>query len=334
MDVFECSICLEEFKQPVVLSCGHTFCKGCLLKVRDYQCPTCRQFFYCDVDSLPSNFVVLQWMEENKKNTEKNKKKSNSIECENCETQRQAVVWCENCSPGTYYCQVCDTSVHSGKATRSHVRMSINQKKKTKPHFSKCEKHMEESKYYCLNCKIFICIVCYVDDHPQHKTISSYKYAEKIKTNLKNTLSNIVESIDILETKEKKYELYIKNLEIERVKLTKKLKETEEDLKKKKLEREKDIKQLKNIETSHLVLKNSIDEMGVMELMNKDSIELMINRIKKIDDELCPAEVKLQAKKTSDYSYSHVIDVKDSSDSDDMDYKRKTINRSFLLRKT
>jgi len=74
--------------------------------------------------------------------------------------------------------------------------------------------------------------------------------------------------------------------------------------------------------------------MGVMELMNKDSIELMINRIKKIDEEYCPIEVKLQAKKQSNYSYSHIIDVTDTSDSDEMEYKRKIMNHSWMYRKT
>jgi len=173
-------------------------------------------------------------MEENKNKSEK---KKIVIKCENCEEERQAVVWCENCSPGTYYCQLCDSSVHSGKATGSHVRMSINQKNQKKPQFSKCDKHLEESKFYCLNCKIFMCIVCFVDDHPQHKTISIYKYADNVKKNLKNTLSNIVESIDILQTKEKKYEALNKSLENEKVKLTKKLKETEEDLRQNKTKR-------------------------------------------------------------------------------------------------
>jgi predicted transcriptional regulator len=229
-------------------------------------------------------------MEESKRNTGQ-KKKVNYISCENCEAEKQAVVWCENCSPGTYYCQECDTSVHSGKATRSHVRMSINDKKK-RPHFSKCENHLEENKFYCSNCKIFICNVCVVDNHSRHNTMSVFKYAENIKKNLKSSLSIFAEIINILQDKETKNSRDIKNLEQEKTKLLRKYEEADEEIKRKTGEREKDIQQRKNLETSQIVLKNSIDEMGVEELINKDSIELMKNRIKKISEELCPKEVK------------------------------------------
>jgi ribosomal protein L35AE/L33A len=197
MDIFECSICLEEFKDPVVISCGHTFCKGCLLELKQLQCPTCRKNFE-SVMLLPSNFVVLQWMEENK--NDKNKKKF--IQCENCEEEKEAVIWCENCV--VYYCGDCEKNIHSGKATRSHVRLSLNEKKK-KPSFSKCENHMEENKFYCLNCHRLICNVCVVDDHPQHRTMSIFKYAETLKNDLNTSLSDMVECIDLFKRKEEKF---------------------------------------------------------------------------------------------------------------------------------
>lgn len=47
----ECSVCLEHFNDgnqtPIVLGCGHTFCKTCVLRIYDgfrCQCPNCRTF--------------------------------------------------------------------------------------------------------------------------------------------------------------------------------------------------------------------------------------------------------------------------------------------------
>uniref|UniRef100_UPI00398E6DE0 E3 ubiquitin-protein ligase TRIM39-like n=1 Tax=Pristiophorus japonicus TaxID=55135 RepID=UPI00398E6DE0 len=45
-----CSICLEFFKEPVMIDCGHNFCKDCILKFWDMQqgpvsCPKCHEEF-------------------------------------------------------------------------------------------------------------------------------------------------------------------------------------------------------------------------------------------------------------------------------------------------
>ena len=44
MKELECSICLNIFKLPIVLICGHTFCKKCILEQKKYnnKCPECR----------------------------------------------------------------------------------------------------------------------------------------------------------------------------------------------------------------------------------------------------------------------------------------------------
>ena len=45
-----CAVCIEQFKEPKVLPCLHTYCKGCLVKLVRKQgadhvitCPECRQ---------------------------------------------------------------------------------------------------------------------------------------------------------------------------------------------------------------------------------------------------------------------------------------------------
>ena len=45
-----CAVCMEQFKEPKVLPCLHTYCKGCLVKLvkkqgpyRVITCPECRQ---------------------------------------------------------------------------------------------------------------------------------------------------------------------------------------------------------------------------------------------------------------------------------------------------
>mmetsp|Transcript_51997 Transcript_51997/g.130558 ORF Transcript_51997/g.130558 Transcript_51997/m.130558 type:complete len:325 (-) Transcript_51997:286-1260(-) len=48
---FECSLCSDIFYHPITCACGHTFCRGCILRVLDNnpQCPLCRTIIHiCD----------------------------------------------------------------------------------------------------------------------------------------------------------------------------------------------------------------------------------------------------------------------------------------------
>ncbi|XP_014453046.2 zinc finger protein RFP-like isoform X2 [Alligator mississippiensis] len=43
-----CAICLEYFKDPVIIDCGHNFCRGCIIQCwevsgTNFSCPECRQ---------------------------------------------------------------------------------------------------------------------------------------------------------------------------------------------------------------------------------------------------------------------------------------------------
>uniref|UniRef100_A0A672U0B2 Uncharacterized protein n=1 Tax=Strigops habroptila TaxID=2489341 RepID=A0A672U0B2_STRHB len=43
-----CSVCLEYLQDPVLLECGHNFCRGCITRwwaelLRDFPCPVCRK---------------------------------------------------------------------------------------------------------------------------------------------------------------------------------------------------------------------------------------------------------------------------------------------------
>ncbi|XP_078497590.1 E3 ubiquitin-protein ligase TRIM39-like isoform X2 [Lissotriton helveticus] len=49
-DEATCAICLEYFKNPVIIDCGHNFCQSCILKCwqgidTNFSCPECRTFF-------------------------------------------------------------------------------------------------------------------------------------------------------------------------------------------------------------------------------------------------------------------------------------------------
>ncbi|KAF6732330.1 Tripartite motif-containing protein 35 [Oryzias melastigma] len=68
-----CSICCEVFKDPVLLSCSHSFCRHCLttwwtLK-RDKECPLCKTVSQSDY--LPSNLALKNLCESFLQNQDK-----------------------------------------------------------------------------------------------------------------------------------------------------------------------------------------------------------------------------------------------------------------------
>ncbi|XP_068215161.1 uncharacterized protein [Palaemon carinicauda] len=66
-----CEVCTQAYnndeRRPTLLpDCGHTFCKDCLSKARrrNRACPTCRKYCNSDVENLPTNYSILDFMNE------------------------------------------------------------------------------------------------------------------------------------------------------------------------------------------------------------------------------------------------------------------------------
>ncbi|VFV20988.1 e3 ubiquitin-protein ligase [Lynx pardinus] len=65
-DRLQCPICLEVFKEPMMLQCGHSYCKGCLVNLSHHldselRCPVCRQ--EVDSSSSPPNVSLARVIE-------------------------------------------------------------------------------------------------------------------------------------------------------------------------------------------------------------------------------------------------------------------------------
>ncbi|OMJ75423.1 hypothetical protein SteCoe_25429 [Stentor coeruleus] len=88
LPILECSICLECFdsneKKPLILPCGHTFCKQCVKDIKDgnSECPFDRKPVELPFESISTNFTLLELIdlqkqeEIKKKNVEEVKKEN------------------------------------------------------------------------------------------------------------------------------------------------------------------------------------------------------------------------------------------------------------------
>ena len=65
MDDLNCALCLRLFYDPVSTSCGHTFCRVCLIRSLNTQrrCPVCRMPCLLSLSNPPVNVVIQNMLE-------------------------------------------------------------------------------------------------------------------------------------------------------------------------------------------------------------------------------------------------------------------------------
>ncbi|CAH1227430.1 TRIM56 [Branchiostoma lanceolatum] len=225
-DFLECTICLEPFKDPKILPCLHTFCKGCLEKfvekqgeVKDkFPCPTCRTETVLpggSVAGLKNNFFVLSLRDTVQAHKSLVSKEDDKVLCDNCEEHvvNHGCVVCEE-----FMCEECARGHRRGKRTRDHEVIGVAELKEhliTKTSSVKsttlpmCPKHHDEKlKFYCETCQHPICRDCTVLQHKDHMynlladVVSDVR--AKIKGKLKVAMPKIEEYRDVASVTVKK----------------------------------------------------------------------------------------------------------------------------------
>ena len=206
----ECSICLDNFKQPKLLPCFHIFCKSpCLerLVVQDregksLQCPTCRHLV-----RLPDNGVAglqtdfhIDHLFEIRESLNK-AKESQKTSCEKCK-KFPATGFCRDCRK--FVCDKCTEQHHIWEEFADHKIVGMNEvladatkllpPKKQVP---RCKKHSSmELKIYCESCSELICSDCTVRLHQGHNFDLVGDVFPKHKEEIVSSLKPVRENLD------------------------------------------------------------------------------------------------------------------------------------------
>ncbi|XP_073423677.1 E3 ubiquitin/ISG15 ligase TRIM25-like [Dendrobates tinctorius] len=186
-DELGCSICLSTYTDPVMLRCGHNFCRVCIDLVLDtqdgsgvYSCPECREEFQ-QRPALMRNFTLCKIVK-NFRQTEPHQEKITGICCTYCvDSPVPAVRSCLHCEAS-----LCDKHLRAHSKSAEHILSDPS----TSLERRKCSVHKKILEYYCTEDAACICVYCSAGEHRGHRVEMLEEASEK-KEKLRNVLHKL-----------------------------------------------------------------------------------------------------------------------------------------------
>ena len=196
-----CPICLEQFTNPKILPCFHSFCLHCLEGVAPelvegnlcLPCPTCRS--PCPnpdkgLASLPPSFVINNFNEVY--GLMKKVSGDQQASCDNCD-KTNANCYCKHCA--VFLCPECLHHHDNWKRNAGHQTLSLDEVANTayqllraKPEATdNCSDHNKQLEIFCETCEELICHNCTVKKHKDHDYDVVSDTYEKHQSILKNS---------------------------------------------------------------------------------------------------------------------------------------------------
>ncbi|XP_048046011.1 E3 ubiquitin/ISG15 ligase TRIM25-like [Megalobrama amblycephala] len=204
-DEFNCSVCLDLLKDPVTIPCGHSYCMSCITdywnqedQKRIYRCPLCKQTF-TPRPVLGRNVVFAEMVEKLKKTRLQSvpvparhrhpHTGSGDVQCDSCtENKQKAVKSCLECRSS--YCQN-HLEQHENLFSKRHNLMDATGRLQEMI----CPQHNKMLEIYCHTDQRCICILCLVDEHKNHDTVSTAAARKEKQRHFEKKQRNIQQRI-------------------------------------------------------------------------------------------------------------------------------------------
>ena len=206
----ECSICLDNFKEPKTIACLHTFCCECLKKHalmsrRDghFLCPECQTQIAIPegdrFDQLPTSFLhnsLLSLLAVQQSGD------GNDITCGFCKKKKDEASYCFECEK--MLCCDCLNAheVFREAAFAGHKVTPVKQFQaedyetllKRKAFCTEKYHEKEVTRFYCRACKTCICQICFNMNHKTHEI-------ELLETTADEERANILAGVELMKEK-------------------------------------------------------------------------------------------------------------------------------------
>uniref|UniRef100_A0A8C9FMW2 Uncharacterized protein n=1 Tax=Pavo cristatus TaxID=9049 RepID=A0A8C9FMW2_PAVCR len=214
-----CSVCLDLYRNPVFLSCGHSFCEECIWALlRSQHCP--QGLFCCPLCSaqeapptkLQPNIQLRSIVQKFLDTSEQNAALEDELKCEEeCEDDmwkgessglHVEEILCDFCleepQPAVKTCMNCETSLcqahlgkHSTKAfLTSHVLVEPCDARVLAER--RCSQHGKLLECYCVTDSVCVCVLCCAtSSHRSHEIISVEEAFGQAQNDFPKTLQTL-----------------------------------------------------------------------------------------------------------------------------------------------
>ncbi|XP_064818621.1 tripartite motif-containing protein 16-like [Oncorhynchus masou masou] len=181
-DQFCCSVCLDLLKEPVTIPCGHSYCRSCIEGCWDqddlkgvYSCPQCRETF-TPRPNLRKNNMLAEVVEKLRKTGLQAAPPPalcyagpGDVACDFCTGTRKqkALMSCLVCLAS--YCETHLQPHYESPAFKKHKLVKATAQLQEKI----CSHHDKLLEVYCRTDQQCICLLCVMDEHKGHDTVSA-----------------------------------------------------------------------------------------------------------------------------------------------------------------